>query len=74
MNGIPSISQWIQDNIIPLILILIAAIVLWKGKSGDISRVVTIVACGLIGLIWLGLANTGAGEAIGEWVANMLRG
>jgi di/tricarboxylate transporter len=74
MNGIPNISQWIQDNIIPLILILIAAIVLWKGKSGDIARVVTIVACGLIGLVWLGLANTGAGEAIGEWVATTIRG
>ena len=53
---------------------LIAAVVLWAGKNGNISKVVTIMACGIVGLIWLALATTGAGARLGEWAVNLLVG
>lgn len=68
------LTQWIQDNVIVLILLIIAAVVLWAGKNGNISKVVTIMTCGIVGLIWLALATTGAGARLGEWAVNLLVG
>lgn len=72
MSG-ANLNQWIQDNLITLILLLIAVVVLWKGKSGNVSGVVTIVGCGIVGLVWLALATTGAGAEIGQWIVSMVR-
>lgn len=71
MSG-ANISQWIQDNVITLILILIAAVVLWAGKSGNVSKVVTIVGASIVGLVWLALATTGAGARLGEWIVSLV--
>lgn len=34
MFGTGGIAQWIQDNVVPLILIVIAIGVLWAGNAG----------------------------------------
>jgi uncharacterized RDD family membrane protein YckC len=66
-----NLGQWIQDNVITVILLLIAVIVLWKGKSGNISAVVTIITCLLLGLMVLALATTPAGPALGKWFVEL---
>lgn len=68
-NGL---TQWIQDNVITLILLIIAAAALWAGKSGNISKVMTLVACGVVGLIFLALATTGAGTRLSQWLVDLV--
>lgn len=68
-----NLGTWIRENVITLVLLVIAVVVLWAGKNGNISKVVTVIGCGLLGLVWLALATTGAGAAIGEWLVSQIR-
>ena len=71
--GTTGLSAWIQDNVITIILLLIAATALWAGKNGNISKVVTIAACAVIGVAVLALATTGAATDIGAWLVSLFR-
>ncbi len=71
--GTTGLSSWIQDNVITIILLLIAATALWAGKNGNISKVVTIAACAIIGVAVLALATTGAATDIGTWLVSLFR-
>jgi hypothetical protein len=71
--GTTGLSSWIQDNVITIILLLIAATALWAGKNGNISKVVTIGACAIIGVAVLALATTGAATDIGTWLVGLFR-
>lgn len=71
--GTTGLSAWIQNNVITIILLLIAATALWAGKNGNISKVVTIGACAVVGLAILALATSGAGADIGLWIVNLFR-
>jgi len=71
--GTTGLSAWIQSNVITIILLLIAATALWAGKNGNISKVVTIGACAIVGVAILALATTGAAADIGVWVVGLFR-
>jgi hypothetical protein len=71
--GTTGLSAWIQNNVITIILLLIAATALWAGKNGNISKVVTIGACAVIGVAVLALATTGAATEIGTWLVGLFR-
>jgi len=71
--GTTGLSAWIQNNVITIILLLIAATALWAGKNGNISKVVTIGVCAVIGVSVLALATTGAATEIGTWLIGLFR-
>ena len=71
--GTTGLAAWIQNNVITIILLLIAATALWAGKNGNISKVVTIAACAIIGVAVLALATTGAATDIGTWLVSLFR-
>jgi hypothetical protein len=70
-NGL---QGWIQDNIVPLILLGIAIILLWIGGRGDNAGVARRSIGLIIGLIALGIAVSGNGPRVGEFLANLLVG
>jgi hypothetical protein len=70
-NGL---QGWIQDNIVPLILLGIAIILLWIGGRGDNAGVARRSVGLIIGLVALGIAVSGNGPRVGEFLANLLVG
>jgi hypothetical protein len=73
--GTGGLAQFIQDNVIVILLLVIAAGALWAGKNGNISRVATIAVSCLLGLMVLALAmNNGAlGKELGQWAVGLFR-
>jgi hypothetical protein len=70
-NGL---QGWIQDNVVPLVLLGIAIILLWIGGRGDNAGVARRSVGLLIGLIALGIAVSGNGPEIGSFLASLLVG
>jgi hypothetical protein len=73
--GTGGFAGFINDNIIQIILLVIAAIALWAGKNGNVSKVATIGVCAVMGLMILALSvNNGAlGKELGEWAIGLFR-
>ncbi|WP_016697001.1 hypothetical protein [Actinoalloteichus spitiensis] len=66
------LTQWIIGNIVPLLLLTVAILMLWLGGGqGDNAGVMRRVGGVLIALGVIGLAVTGAGVSIGEWIAGL---
>ena len=55
------LQGWIQDNIVPLILLGIAIMLLWIGGRGDNAGVARRSVGLIVGLIALGIAVSGNG-------------
>ncbi|WP_433784273.1 hypothetical protein ACQPX6_29140 [Actinomycetospora sp. CA-101289] len=73
--GTGGLQGWIQDNIVPLILLGIAIIMLWIGGKGDNAGVARRSIGLLIGLVALGIALTpGAGARVGAFFAQLITG
>jgi hypothetical protein len=70
-NGL---QGWIQGNIVPLVLLGIAIILLWIGGRGDNAGVARRGVGLLIGLVALGIAVSGNGPQIGNFLAGLLTG
>ncbi len=68
------LQQWIQDNVVPLILLGIAIILLWIGGRGDNAGVARRSVGLIIGLVALGIAVSGNGPEIGSFLASLLTG
>lgn len=68
------LQGWIQDNVVPLILLGIAVILLWIGGRGDNAGVARRGVGLLIGLVALGIAVSGNGPEIGSFLAGLLVG
>ncbi len=68
------VQTWIQQNIVPLILLAIAIILLWIGGRGDNAGVARRAIGLIIGLIALGIAVSGSGPRVGEFLANLIVG
>lgn len=68
------LQGWIQDNIVPLILLAIAIVLLWIGGRGDNAGVARRTIGLIIGLIALGIAVSGSGPRVGEFLANLIVG
>ncbi|HVL85119.1 MAG TPA: hypothetical protein VM367_12655 [Pseudonocardia sp.] len=72
--GTTGLRQWIQDNIVPLILLAIAVILLWIGGRGDNAGVARRSVGLIIGLVALGIAVSDSGPAIGRQLAGLITG
>lgn len=70
-NGL---QGWIQDNVVPLVLLGIAVILLWIGGKGDNAGVARRGVGLLVGLVALGIAVSGNGPQIGNFLAGLLVG
>ncbi|GAA2803590.1 MULTISPECIES: hypothetical protein [Crossiella] len=69
------ITRWILENIVPLLLLLVALLLLWLGGSkGDNAGVMRRVGGVIVALAIIGLAVSGAGVNIGKWIASLFTG
>lgn len=68
------LQKWIQDNIVPLILLAIAVILLWIGGRGDNAGVARRSVGLIIGLVALGIAVSGKAPAVGQFLAGLITG
>ena len=68
------LQGWIQDNIVPLILLGIAIMLLWIGGRGDNAGVARRSVGLLVGLVALGIAVSGNGPEIGTFLAKLITG
>ena len=68
------LQKWIQDNVVPLVLLTIAVILLWIGGRGDNAGVARRSVGLLIGLVALGIAVTGQGPKVGQFLAQLITG
>jgi hypothetical protein len=68
------LQGWIQDNVVPLILLGIAIILLWVGGRGDNAGVARRGFGLIVGLIALGIAVSGSGDEVGTFLARLITG
>jgi hypothetical protein len=69
------VQQWMLDNIIPLVLLAVALLLLWLGGGkGDNAGVMKRLAGVVIALAIIGLAVSGLGVNVGEWIAGLFTG
>ena len=68
------LQGWIQDNVVPLILLGIAIILLWVGGRGDNAGVARRSVGLIVGLIALGIAVSGSGDEVGTFLARLITG
>ncbi len=64
-------SNWIQDNLIQLALLVLAVVVLFASREGNFSKVVTIGACAVVGLAILGMGAGNNATNVGEWIVGL---
>lgn len=72
--GTSNLQAWIQNNIIPLLLLSIAVILLWIGGRGDNAGVARRSIGLIVGLVALGIAVSNSGPEIGQFLASLITG
>jgi hypothetical protein len=69
-----TLQTWIRGNVIPLLLLAIAAVLLIVAQRGDNARAIRIVAGVILALSVLGLSTGGNAEAVGTWLWHLVTG
>lgn len=73
--GTEGVRAWLLNNIIPLVLLAVALLLLWLGGGkGDNAGVMRRLAGVVIALAIVGLAVSGLGVNVGEWIAGLFTG
>ena len=72
--GTSGLVGWLQNNAIPLVILLLAITVLWAARGGNVGKGITIVAGLFLGLAVLGIATGTNATDIGGWLAGLIRG
>jgi membrane-bound ClpP family serine protease len=72
--GTGSLQTWIRDNVIPLLLLVIATVLLIAAQRGDNARAVRIVGGVLVALAVLGLSTGGNAESVGAFLWKLVTG
>lgn len=73
--GTSGVRAWLIENIIPLVLLAVALLLLWLGGGkGDNAGVMRRLAGVVIALAVIGLAVSGLGVDVGEWIAGLFTG
>lgn len=72
--GTDALQKWIQGNIVPLVLLVIAVILLWIGGRGDNAGVARRSVALIVGLVVLGVAVSGKAGQVGEFFAGLIVG
>lgn len=65
------LTQWILDNIITLVILILGIAILWAARGGNISKGVTIIAGAIMGLAVLGLATGNNATSLGDWIVSL---
>lgn len=66
------LQSWLQENIVPLLLLAVAVLMLWiGGGKGDNAGVMRRIGGVVIALAIVGFAVTGAGIDVGKWLAGL---
>lgn len=69
------VRTWLLDNIVPLVLLAVALLLLWLGGGkGDNAGVMRRLGGVVIALALIGLAVSGLGVDVGEWLAGLFTG
>lgn len=70
------VRTWILNNLIPLLLLVVALLLLWLGGGkGDNAGVMRRLGGVIVALAIIGLAvTTNAGANIGQWIASLFTG
>lgn len=71
--GTGGLAQWIKDNLITIIVLILGVTVLWAARSGNIAKAVTIVAGLIIGLGVLGLATGNNATDLGTFITDLFK-
>jgi hypothetical protein len=73
--GTGGVREWILNNLVPLLLLVVAVLLLWLGGGkGDNAGVMRRLAGVVVALAIIGLAvSTSAGQDIGSWIASLFR-
>jgi membrane-bound ClpP family serine protease len=69
-----NLQAWIKDNIVPLLLLLIAVMLFVFAQRGDNAKAMRVVAGVVIALGVLGLATSGRAGEVGSWLASLVTG
>ncbi|MGH3519874.1 MAG: hypothetical protein ACRDQ7_21310 [Haloechinothrix sp.] len=66
---------WLLDNVVPLLLLTVAVLLLWLGGGkGDNAGVMRRLGGVIIALAVIGLAVSGAGVNVGQWISGLFTG
>ncbi|WP_407919914.1 hypothetical protein [Haloechinothrix halophila] len=69
------LQTWLQNNVIPLLLLTVAVLLLWLGGGrGDNAGVMRRLGGVVIALAVIGLAVSGAGVEVGTWISSLFTG
>lgn len=71
--GTGGLKQWIQDNVITVVVLIAGVSVLWAARGGNIAKGVTIGAGVLIGLAVIGLATGNNASDIGTFFIDLFK-
>lgn len=67
------LQGWIKDNVVFVLLILIACVVLLGGLKANLSKVLTVGGLSLVGMAWVAIAsNQNAAQGIGQWLLGLV--
>lgn len=68
------LQEWIKDNVIPLLLLLIAVMLFVLAQRGDNAKAMKVVAGVIVALAVLGIASSGQADNLGAWMAGLVTG
>jgi len=71
--GTSGLAQWIQNNVVTVVILVLAVAVLWAARAGNIGKGITITAGALVGVSMLGLATGTSAADIGQFIVNLFR-
>lgn len=70
--GTSGITQWIQDNVVVVVILLAACAVLWAARAGNVGKGITIVAGLILGVSVLGLATGTTASDLGHFIVGLI--
>jgi hypothetical protein len=68
------LQAWIKDNVVPLLLLLIAVMLFVLAQRGDNAKAMKVVAGVIVALAVLGIASSGQADTLGAWMAGLITG
>lgn len=69
-----NLQSWIKDNVIPLLLLLIAVMLFVFAQRVDNAKAMRVVAGVIIALAVLGVATTRRADEVGTWLESLVTG
>ena len=71
--GTAGIASWIQQNVVTVIILVIAVAVLWAARAGNVGKGITIVAGLFLGVAVLGLATGSTATDLGTFIVHLFQ-